>query len=207
VTFVYAKVSQGVTGKDAKFAEFWKRLGKLQKGHEVHRGAYHFLSSSTDAIAQANTFLTLLEQNGGLAATDMPPVLDLEWDSRRTDPTDQWKNHTADQILDKTMKWLEHVQKKTGRAPLVYTNSVWWRERIGSEQKFAALKGFPIWIADYSTSARAVEVPRVPNKTPWALWQFTDGALVGTTFKNGLDANIFKGSKKDFHAAFKVSPF
>lgn len=40
----------------------------------------------------------------------------------------------------------------------------------------AAFSRYGLWIADYSKSSRAVEVPTVPNAARWTLWQFTSSA-------------------------------
>jgi hypothetical protein len=39
-----------------------------------------FPSSSDDAVAQADSFVDFLNQNGGLQPVDLRPVLDLKWD-------------------------------------------------------------------------------------------------------------------------------
>lgn len=80
VSFVYAKATQGTRFKDGKFGSFWKTLGDLPQENKIHRGAYHFLTADHDPEAQAATFLKFIASHGGLQNTDMPPVLDLEWE-------------------------------------------------------------------------------------------------------------------------------
>jgi lysozyme len=75
VRFVYAKATQGVGFKDGRFADFWAALGALTPEKKVLRGAYHFLSSSDDPVAQADSFLKLLDENGGLKPGDLPRCL------------------------------------------------------------------------------------------------------------------------------------
>jgi lysozyme len=159
IRFVYLKASQGARFKDGKFATFWDQL----EVHPVHRGAYHFLSADVDPTAQAQTFLRVVISNGGLKPTDMPPVLDLEWDKDRT-TRDHWRGKAPDDIIARVKAWLAHVQETTRRKPLLYTSRAWWRERIGSEAKFAQLSAYALWVADYSKSSRAVEVP-TPTET------------------------------------------
>ena len=72
VRFVYAKATQGVRYKDDLFGLYWQALNDLPAEKKVLRGAYHFLSSSADGAAQADTFLSFLEKNGGLKVADMP---------------------------------------------------------------------------------------------------------------------------------------
>ncbi|MDE0854073.1 MAG: GH25 family lysozyme, partial [Nevskia sp.] len=90
VEFLYMKATQGAYGLDGRFAYFWKRAGALPAGKQIHRGAYHFLSACQGGdctidpakwgTMQADTFIKVIKSNGGLLPTDMPPVVDLEWD-------------------------------------------------------------------------------------------------------------------------------
>jgi lysozyme len=207
IKYVYCKATQGAGGKDGKFAVFWSRLGQLPRGRQVYRGAYHFLTAADDGDAQAQTFLKVLGENGGLQESDMPPVVDLEWDVTGTNGTDRWADQNPDAIIQSTLKWLQRVEKSTGRVPVLYTARSWWLERIGSEQKFAAFSRYSLWIADYSKSSRAVEIPTVPNGAKWALWQFTNSAKLATKFSAGLDASVFKDSEEHFYQQFGVKPF
>jgi lysozyme len=206
VLFAYLKATQGTGFKDGKFASFWNRLGKLAPGQQVHRGAYHFLSAGQNGADQATTFVDFLALQGGLQATDLPPVMDLEWDKENADAPDRWAALTPDQIVATTRAWLTAVQQKTGRKPMIYTSWAWWKGRIGQER----LKEFadtPLWIADYSESARAIEVPTLPAGTEWTLWQFTESATMAAGYDGDFDANIFKGSTAQFYQRLNVQPF
>jgi lysozyme len=207
VKFVYMKATQGTGFKDGKFQLFWNRLGKLPAGTKVHRGAYHFLTARGDPTAQANLYLEILRLNGGLHSTDMPPVVDLEWDVPEVGAADEWAALGVDQILDRVLIWLKTVEAETKRTPIVYTNGVWWKERIGSEAKLSELKHYNIWIADYSPTDRAVEVPFVPNRAQWSIWQFTAKSRFATDFTYSLDANIFKGTPESFYRTLGVAKF
>lgn len=209
VSFVYAKATQGTRFKDGKFGSFWKTLGDLPQENKIHRGAYHFLTADHDPEAQAATFLKFIASHGGLQNTDMPPVLDLEWEIYNQGAEDKWKSLTPDQIVPKALVWLKLIKEETGRTPLLYTSYVWWRERGIPDSKLDELIGdnYGIWIADYSLSGRAVEVPKVPSGKPWALWQFTDKAQLPSPYRQGLDATIFKGTEDRFYELFGVKKF
>ena len=195
--FVYVKSSQGTTLRDGKFPEFWSRLGQLTGNARVHRGAYHFLSSAGSGEDQARTFMKVLTDNAGLQATDMPPVLDLEWDIVRQGAPDRWIGQDPDLIIRKVLAWLQFVENATYRTPMVYTARAWWRERIGSENKFSQLDRYKVWIADYSRSSQAVEIPKVPNGAEAALWQFTESAKLAGGFIGAIDANVYKYKSPD----------
>ena len=201
VRFVYVKASQGAGFRDGKFAHFWKRLARLPEGYQLRRGAYHFLSSSDDTEAQVRAFLTVLAETGGLKINDMPPALDLEWDITRTDSRDRWSGKSPQQILDITISWLSLVEHALGRRPVLYTSAAWWEERIGTRWD-ERLARYPMWVADYSCSARATESPITPNGQRWSLWQFTADSHLATGFADELDATIFKGTQREFDAIF-----
>ncbi len=205
VRFVYAKATQGLTYKDDLFAGFWSAMDALPADKKVLRGAYHFLSSSGDGAAQADTFLTFVDKNGGFKSTDMPPVVDLEWDVTQSNRTDRWTGHSPDQIIDTTLAWLKRVEEKTGRVPAIYTARAWWRERKIPEASFEKLSHYKIWIADYSRSARATEAPVMINKSAWHLWQFSETARLSKGFDGALDANIYKGSDDQFATDFQIA--
>src|SRR5262249_44031971 len=129
--FAYAKATQGTGFKDGKFSEFWSRMGQLTGTARLHRGAYHFLSAAGSAVDQAKIFISFLNENGGLKITDMPPVLDLEWDIAGRGAPDRWSEvNDPDKIIEKTLAWLEYVEKATHRSPMVYTAEDWFRTKV-----------------------------------------------------------------------------
>ena len=205
IRFVYAKATQGVSYKDDLFGLYWKAMNDLPVEKRVLRGAYHFLSSNADGAAQADTFLSFLEKNGGLKDTDMPPVVDLEWDITQSDRTDRWQSHTPDEIIDITLAWLKRVEERTGRIPVVYTARTWWRERQIPEESFDKLSHYKVWIADYSRSARATETPPTINRSRWHIWQFSETAELSQGYDGPLDADIYKGTEDQFAADFQIA--
>lgn len=204
VRFVYAKATQGVGFKDGKFAGYWKELADLPESKHVFRGAYHFLSSSSPGAAQADSFVRFMKANGGFRPTDLPPVVDLEWDITDKSRRDRWSDSQPDDILRNVLDWVQAVESASQKKPIIYTARSWWRERIGSDEKFAKLNGYKIWIADYSRSARAIEEPGVPGNSKYHLWQFTDGSKLPSVYPSSLDANIYKGSETEFATDFQL---
>jgi lysozyme len=215
ISFAYVKATQGATYYDKRFDEHWTDIKALPAGKKVYLGAYHFLSSDRSAEDQANNFIKAVVKK--MDSEDLPPSLDLEWDVRvgadgriilgeDGKQRDFWANVPPQEIIEKTLKWLELTETATGKVPIVYTNRAWWNERIKDERRFDALKKYPIWIADYSKSGRANEVPSVPNKAKWVLWQFTAAAK----FSSGglptlVDANVFKGTEAEFRMALGLA--
>jgi len=210
--FLYMKTTQG-GGVDGSFANFWQRSGNLTGINRVHRGAYHFLTCGDPHVSatewgqrQAETFVKVLKANGGLLATDMPPAVDLEWDVTKTEH-DRWVCRKPGDVINTTLAFLSEVKHQLHRTPILYTSQAWWRERIGTEEHFAAFSGYPIWLADYSRSSRASETPPGINGTNWVLWQFTASATMAIGFNAGFDANVFKGSPDGFLSTLEVAAF
>jgi lysozyme len=212
IAFAYVKASQGTKHFDKRFDEHWRDLEALPAGQKILRGAYHFLSADGSGADQAENFLGVI---GKLNRSDLPPSLDLEWDVRTSDrkiilgsngkARDFWDSFSPQEIIDRALEWLKIVEARTGRIPVVYTNRAWWNERIKDEKQFAALSRYKVWIADYSKNGRAQEIPSVPNRGKWHLWQFTASA----NFTQGgistvVDANIFKGTEKEFRTALDL---
>ncbi|RWA70567.1 GH25 family lysozyme [Mesorhizobium sp.] len=204
VLFVYAKATQGVGFKDAMFTKYWDDLALLKGEAKVYRGAYHFLTANEDAQAQAKSFVDYLALHGGIKPDDMPPCLDLEWDRTSTNP-DRWTGQAPDKIIEKARKWLEMVEQKTGRTPVLYTAKSWWKARGIDEGKLAALSRYHVWIADYSVSHKAAEKPSIINGKTQKLWQFADDAFLSTGYTKGLDANIYYGTPQAFEQDFGIS--
>lgn len=220
VRYAYFKVSQGARYVDELYPIYRKGVLAVPAAQRIPTGAYHFLSSEGTPESQAANFIAHM---GALTAEDLPPVVDLEWDVRVVDhkavlydsgpfkgkPRDFWDVVPADEILTRVITYAKAVEKSTGRAPLVYTNPVWWSERIGDPKKIAALGKYGVWTSDYSKSGRKLEKPGVPNNASWTIWQFTSSARMnegGIGTGQYVDANVFNGTEAEFRAAMGLRP-
>lgn len=192
--FTYIKATQGTTFLDGRFHRTWDSIGAVRaQGKTIYRGAYHFLSASSDPVAQANNYLHTV---GTIGPNDLPPCLDVEWDGE----TDAWAAFSEDQIAQKISQWIDTVEAATGRKVVIYTSAAWWNVRAPHVKKFADNK---IWVADYGGWQRSPQAPHIQDGYNWALWQFTE---TGKTSTGGLpgqaDVSLFKGKLADFQAAF-----
>ena len=209
VRFVYVKATQGVGLKDNMFSKYWASLDALPPDKSVLRGAYHFLSAGVDGSAQADSFIKWVEKNGNFKDTDMPPVLDLEWDVPPGGgiDRDRWKGHSADEIMNTALAWLRKVEQRTHKAPIVYTSKAFWSDRHIAESNVNKIAPhYKIWIANYSTSARAVEIPSQINNVKETIWQFSETAKISVGYDKAVDANIFKGTEAEFIANLQPAP-
>jgi len=201
ISFAYLKATQGSLFRDNKFLNNWTTLGKHPN---IHRGAYHFLSARNDPIDQAKNYLSVI---GTLQAKDLPPCLDMEWDMAKDEDgkqRDVWTDLSSDEIVERALKWLKHVEDATGRIPIIYTANSWWTGRI-KQEKMALFARYPIWIADYSEKGLGQEKPNVPQGRTWAMWQFTEKGILERGMPGHVDANIFKGSLTEFRRTFGIA--
>ncbi|WGS19233.1 MULTISPECIES: GH25 family lysozyme [unclassified Bradyrhizobium] len=215
VAFAYLKATQGVSYYDRSFEPNLDGIRALPAGKKIDVGAFHFLSADGAGEDQAKNFLDVVGSK--LGKDDLTPSLDVEWDVR-TDasgkvilgpdgkPKDFWKGTDGAVILGRVLAWLKVVQARTNKVPIVYTNALWWEERIGKAGSIEqSLSQYRVWISDLSSKGLKVEQPYI-YKGKWHLWQFT---FTATAEKGGLptartvDADVFDGNAADFAKTLK----
>lgn len=204
VRFVYVKATQGVGYRDCRFLEYWKALGALPLAKGPLRGSYHFLSSDANGLDQAKSFVRFREQNGGFDKQELPPTLDLEWDKTKTVP-DRWVTKTPQMIVQNALEWLTYVEAHSGKRPMIYTSHEWLKQRKIPQELLAKLKTYQIWLADYSPTRRAIEIPSKPAGFGWTFWQFTEDSQLSVGATKALDASVFKGTDSEFVAIMRTS--
>ena len=177
--FAFVKASEGVGFRDPQFTRNWEESAAV--GLLV--GAYHFArvsrvlgSVEEDAKREAGWFARQI----GDVSRRLPPVLDLEWDSRAKDIKPE-----------ETIRWakafLAELTKLTGRTPIVYTGPSFWRYKLVKSLDLAA---YPLWEANYTSAAKPKAIPG----WPWTFWQWTSTHPIG---KQKIDANRYGGSMAD----------
>src|SRR5262249_6188927 len=107
ISFAIARVSDGTSNPDSQFASNWRGI----KGQNIVRGAYQFLRASEDPAARGQLFISLVDQNGGFAPADLPPVLDYETAD----------GQSATTIIAHAKTWLTAMEQRTGKRPILYT--------------------------------------------------------------------------------------
>ncbi|WP_242606075.1 GH25 family lysozyme [Frankia sp. Cppng1_Ct_nod] len=133
-------------------------------------GAYHYarpVLPIATAVEQADRFLSVT----GLTRSDeqLAPVLDLEVDG----------GLSTSQLTEWTRTFLEEVETRTGRAPILYTYRSFWTDTMQNNPSFS---GYPLWFAIYN-GASSSGGPSSPGALPggwtkWLMWQYTPSALV-----------------------------
>jgi GH25 family lysozyme M1 (1,4-beta-N-acetylmuramidase) len=160
-----ARVGDGL-GNDNQFAANWAGM----KTVGMVRGVYQFFRPGSDPIAQADL---LLGKIGTLGDGDLAPALDIE-------VTDGQSNAT---ITANMTKWLQHVEAKTGRVPLIYTSPGFWSS-LGNPN----FGHYTLWVANWQVSC-----PSVPSGwTAWPFWQYADNGTV-PGISGAVDLDRFDG--------------
>jgi lysozyme len=174
VVYAFVRVSDGTMFPDQTFDANW--AGSRAVG--IKHGAYQYFRANEDPIAQADMLLAKIGST--IADDDLPPVADVEADNGQSPET----------IRDNLRMWSEHVAEVTGRDPMIYTDRVFWRDKVAS----ANFTESPLWHAQYST-APCANIPD-PWQT-WMFWQYTDsGTVAGITVP--VDIDRFNGDEIAF---------
>ena len=172
--FCYVKATEGTGYTSPSFAQQYN--GSYNVG--MIRGSYHFaLPNTSSGATQANYFV---DHGGGWSADGktLPGALDVEWNPYGS----TCYGLTQSGMRTWINSFLNQYKARTGRYPVIYTNTNWWNECVGHDTSFAAKS--PLWIARYGTSD--------PGGLPYgwsfsSFWQYADSG----TFPG--DQNLWNG--------------
>lgn len=139
-------------------------------------GCYHFCRASnvSEAIAEANVFGNVLDSLGGLAAIDIPPVLDIE----------TVHASARAEVVAIAHAWLEAIEVRFGVRPMIYSFPFFMDQYLDE-----SLSKYPLWIANYGDTIGQDRA----GWTEWTFFQHTDkGKVPG--IGGYVDLNEFNGS-------------
>ncbi|MFB9841088.1 GH25 family lysozyme [Mucilaginibacter ginsenosidivorans] len=157
IQFVYCKASQGATFTDPMFQSY---IGALKQKQLIY-GAYHFLTFQDSAESQVDNFL-----NCGLdfsAPGTLPPALDIE--EQVPDSLNPYILQNRGACVQLISDWLQLVQTRTGRTPVIYSYKSFWKEYLGNPATFG---NNPLWIASYQVNQPGLP----PGWNDYAIWQY-----------------------------------
>jgi GH25 family lysozyme M1 (1,4-beta-N-acetylmuramidase) len=170
-SFIFMRATQGERQIDPFFAEYWTKAKELG----IIRGAYHYADGG-DPVVQADHFLDVVKPEHG-------DILVLGWEPKDRDSMS----------AQEAVRFLEYVQSKTGRVPILYTG----QRGMAKAKDTDKLAAFPLWIADYIVA----DTPRLtPPWKAWVFWQFERGlphSLYPITVFNGTFAELRAFSERD----------
>ncbi|MCG2611653.1 hypothetical protein LZZ90_09055 [Flavobacterium sp. SM15] len=176
LTFVICKATEGLTYTDPDFKTNWDMIDE----NGFVRGAYHFYHCADDPTQQANYFLSTI---GKLDETGFPPIVDFEENS-----IDKSCNKAS--IQKNLLTFLKILEQKTGRRPILYTDT-----NIGNSQiNSAAFANYTLWIADYNNGNQP-DIPSVWKTKGWVIWQKNPNYNLDN-YSNDYD--VFNGSDVAF---------
>ena len=161
IDFVICKATQGATYRDSCFDDFM--MSALNCGKLI--GAYHFMSTKSYPIVQAENFINRVRPYLGEA------ILVLDYEGSCGEMLDG---------SDGALEFLNYVYNKTGVKPLIYMNKYYLRKYDWSE---VAKGDFGLWLADYIDSEVTLndKVAKSKNIKPWsvqAIRQYTPGGFI-----------------------------
>lgn len=144
-------------------------------------GSYHMARPAKEPAQQAHAFADRLQSAGG---PQLPPVLDLEYDEG-LEPAE---------LAEWVQVFLDTLQSRTGRTPILYTYRQFWIEKMADTTRFAE---YPLWLAEYGVSQPPL--PVIGGWSEWLFWQRSDtGRVPG--FVDHVDVNVFAGTPGDLDA-------
>lgn len=178
--FVYVKATEGTDYANPHFAQQYKQAAAAG----LIRGAYHFATPDTsDGTTQADYFVT----HGGRwvpGGKTLPPAVDVEYNPYG----DPCYGLSPNAMVAWIQAFSNRVKARTGRYPMIYTSTSWWRRCTGDYAGFGASNA--LWLARYGPAVG----PLPGGWQSQTIWQYADsGALPG-------DQDSFNGSVSGLRA-------
>ena len=190
VSFAFIQASRG-SGADCAVApdrcgadEYYLRNLAKTRAKGIKAGPYHrmFANGETltevvaDATLEADLFISMVAQGGGLRSGDLRPALDVET---------PFGGLNATELRAWIGTWTDRVEGALGAKPVIYTNNSSW-QATGNTTDFA-LAGHPLWVAHWGVPA-----PLVPASSwggnSWSVWQYSSsGHVKGITGRVDLN--------------------
>lgn len=167
VSFMIIKATEGSSIIDEYFNHNFFHARK----NGIIRGAYHFLTTQSDAKRQAQFYCKIVQLEEG----DMAPILDVE----------QRGNLTVSQLRTNVLTWLRYVEEHYGITPILYTSYKFRTDYLNTPE----FDHYPLWIAHYY-------VEKLRYKGEWTLWQHTDRGEVDG-IKGNVDLNVLNGTHEN----------
>ena len=174
--FLICKATEGRTTVDPDFETNWNFI--RDKG--LIRGAYHFFHSEDEPDEQASLFLQTVQL---FHSNDIAPIVDVEAKSLKG-------KVSAQQLDSQLLVFLDYVEKKTGRRPVIYSNYAFANLYLTND----SLANYPLWLAEYSGKKRP-SVPTAWKDKGYVLWQRSSTYDIDS---QQTDFDIFNGNGQAF---------
>lgn len=160
-------ICKATEGRDYVDPSFERNIATIREveAEDYYPGAYHFarpdsIGGAEDGRAEAEDFCEVIERVcGDVTENFLPPVLDFE----KYSESDQNEN------IPWIEAFLETVERRLGRRPMIYTGKNVWRYEVGNTSRFV---NYPLWQVYYSGTAQ--QPPEMPWPS-WTMWQYSGG--------------------------------
>lgn len=179
-SFIICKATEGNTWTDNTFKTNWKTT----KRKNLVRGAYHFYLPNGTPIQQADHYLKTLNYwrlfwHKDKPSAHLPPIVDVE-----TPPKGD-----ITQFQNDLLAYLEYVEAKTHRRPLLYTY-INFANKYLDNPKFAK---YPLWIAHYTKDPNPI-IPKTWKTVGAKFWQRSSNYQLSSY---ATDFNVYFGPVTD----------
>src|SRR2546430_9661004 len=177
VRFAYVKATEGLSYTNPYFASD----NSAAKAAGLLVGAYVFARPDLgNPVGQADYFF-----DRSLWTADsqtLIPFVDIEWPygALHLGPC---YNLTEAQLSAWLHAFIERIQARVGRPPMIYTNANWWNPCTGNDASFS---GYPLDIAGYSSTPPALPA----GWSTFAIWQYDAG---NNNIAGNYDKDVFNG--------------
>ncbi|MBD9299734.1 MAG: glycosyl hydrolase family 25 [Prevotella sp.] len=168
IRFIYIKSTEGTT----LLNPYYRKDYQAARAHGFKVGSYHFFSTLSPALKQAQHFVKHTFVRKG----DFPPVLDVE-------PTPQQikKMGGTGVLFARVRTWLNYVERQTGVRPILYISQTFVNRYLNQAPDLK--QNYHIWIARYGEYKPDIRL---------VYWQLCpDGRVAGIHGK--VDINVFNG--------------
>lgn len=175
ISFIYIKSTEGAT----VFNPYYNDDYKAARAHGYRVGTYHFFSTTSNGVAQADFFL----QKSAYLKGDMPLVLDVE-------PSDAQiaKMGGTEAMFTQIRAFLNRIYKKAHRRPILYISQMFANNYMPLAEDLG--DNYLVWIARYGQYKPNIKL---------AYWQLSpDGKVRG--IQGDVDINVFNGYRNKYES-------
>lgn len=164
IKFVFIKATEGKDYQDKYFKSNWDSATQVG----LYKGAYHYFTTKSSGIDQANNFINSVPVEKGC----MPPVIDIEESGI---DKEKFKKELSD--------YISIIEETYNQKPILYVVYSLYEEYIKGD-----FEECPIWIRDI------IKPPRLEDERDWIFWQYCNrGRLDG--INSYVDINVFYGDE------------
>ncbi|MCX6430824.1 MAG: glycoside hydrolase family 25 protein [Actinobacteria bacterium] len=221
IRFVMIKASDTKDSSDAQALKYVAIDHNSAQAAGIYTGFYHYatLPDSSDPViviedahAQAQKVIWRLASLGGYTERDLSYALDLENNCVRVSASGSCIKYTSRALITLwAQTWLQDVEAKTGRTPILYSYPQFLENAMVRNIDFAK---YPLWVAHYGINpADPLAQPGLKNigcfvhswttsdcTSLWTMWQYTSCGIANKYGVSGtrVDLNVFRGTPSTF---------